>query len=519
MKIFLLSLLLILTPLSAADRPNVLFISVDDWNDWIGDHGGNQAKTPNLDQLSRRGVAFRYAHTSAVYCAPSRTSLMTGQNPHSTGAYYDEPHFAQQNRPGIKDLPWWFRDHGYHVTGGGKLYHHMPGFIDMRGWDNYFHWNEGFKQTGWGLKSWESPAPLPSELPYSPMAKLLYERERKRHPDKKVKKLNSHMEWGILPDADEEKMADTICANWAADFLRNGKAPKGKPFFLGFGLYAPHKPNFVPQKYFKMNPLKDVESPGMHPDDLADLPPTLRAKVLNRKRRIHDPLHKLKGAKKAVRGYLASLSYADAMVGRVLDALTAGPYADNTIVMLWSDNGYHLGEKGCWAKHTLWERTSNVPFIWAGPGIAKGVQVDTTVSLLDTYPTLLELCALPANPENEGTSLASILKDPGSAKDRTVLQTDYKSFALINQQWRYTRYHNGEEELYHVAKDPGEHDNLAGRSEHRKRMDVFARQLPNAISEKGQSPRDLRLVFKGETFEWAERKTPKKSSKRKSAQN
>lgn len=372
MKSIVHALLLTLgASVSASDRPNVLFISVDDWNDWVGAYGGNQANTPNLDQLVARGVAFRNAHASAVYCAPSRTSLMTGRNPHTTGAYFDEPHFAKANRPELKDLPRWFREHGYHVTGGGKLYHHMPGFIDRRGWDDYFIWNDKLKQSGWGLKSWEEGAPLPSKLPSSPIAKYLYQEELKKAKQRAPKKLNSHMEWAVLPDAAEEKMADTICANWAADFLRQGKAPAGKPFFLGFGLYAPHKPNFVPQKYFKMNPLREVEEPGYHPHDLADLPPLLKAKTLNRKRRINDLLHKLKGAKKAVRGYLAALSYADAMVGRVLDALAAGPYADNTIIVLWSDNGYHLGEKGCWAKHTLWERTSNVPFIWAGPGIAR----------------------------------------------------------------------------------------------------------------------------------------------------
>ena len=144
-----------------AKQPNVLFISVDDWNDWVGAHGGNQAKTPNLDKLAARGVTFRYAHAAAVYCAPSRTSLMTGLNPHTTGCYYDEPHFAKQNQPEVKDLALWFRENGYFVTGGGKLYHHMPGFIDMRGWDDYFIWHEEFKTKGWGLKSWEGPAPLP----------------------------------------------------------------------------------------------------------------------------------------------------------------------------------------------------------------------------------------------------------------------------------------------------------------------------------------------------------------------
>lgn len=495
----------------AAERPNVLFISVDDWNDWVGAYGNEHAKTPNLDRLAARGVTFRYAHTSAVYCAPSRTSLMTGGNPYSTGCYYDEPHFAEANHPDIKDLPMWFRENGYYVAGGGKLYHHMPGFIDMRGWDHYFIWNEGNKQIGWHLNSWGDGAPLPAELPSSAVAKYKYELEKKLNPDKEPKRLNSHLEWGNLPDNVEEQMADTICTNWAADFLSKEADRDGKPFFLGFGLYAPHKPNFVPEKYFKMHPLQSIKQPRMHPGDLDDLPPLLKKRTIARKNRDDKVIRDLKSGKKMVRGYLAALSYADAMVGRVLDALENGPYADNTIVVLWSDNGYHLGEKGCWAKHTLWERTSNVPFIWAGPGIARGATVDTTVSLLDTYPTLIELCGLPVNAGNEGVSLASVLKTPGSATDRSVIQCNHDSFALINQQWRYTRYGNGEEELYNISKDPGEHDNLVHNPEYADVITEYRRQVPKKLAPQGHGPktRTLRLQVDGESFKWVARKSRK----------
>ena len=489
---------------SAAAKPNVLFISVDDWNDWVGAFGDNQAITPNLDKLAARGVAFRYAHASAVYCAPSRTSLMTGRNPFTTGCYRDEPHFAPQNHPELKDLAMWFRESGYHTAGGGKIYHHMPGFIDMRGWDNYFHWSETGKAKGWHLDSWGEGSPLPPELPASPIAKYLYDEMKRKKPDQDPKKLNSHMEWAVLPDEDEENMADTICANWAAEFLRTYEDEK--PFFLGFGTYAPHKPNFVPQKYFKMNPLSDVEQPQMHPGDLDDLPPILRKRALARKNSIDTPLRKLNAGTKAVRGYLAALSYADAMVGRVLDALAKSPHAENTIVVLWSDNGYHLGEKGAWAKHTLWERTSNVPYLWAGPGIAQGEAVDTTVSLLDTFPTLLDLCGLPKNPQNEGVSLASILRNPVTATDRTVIQSDDDQFALINQAWRYVRTTGGEEQLYHVANDPGEHTNLAANPEYRERLDDFAAQLPTNLAAAGKNPRELKLKTEGDRFEWTTRK-------------
>lgn len=508
LRVRLLSILFLLatTSLQAAS-PNVLFISVDDWNDWIGAYGGDhQAKTPNLDRLAKRGVSFRNAHTSAVYCAPSRTSLMTGMNPSTSGCYSDEPHFAPQNDPEIKDIAMWFRDNGYYVNGGGKLYHHMPGFIDMRGWDDYFIWDAEHKKDGWRLNAWHGDnAPLPDKLPCSEMAEYLL----KNSKHKTNNRVNSHMEWGPLNNGDEEKMADTICANWAANFLRSKAAPEGKPFFLGFGLYAPHKPNFVPQKYFDMYPLSELETPRMHKGDLDDLPINLKARQLKKKQRIDQPLRKLKEGKKAVQGYLAALSYADAMVGRVLDALAESPYADNTIIVLWSDNGYHLGEKGHWAKHTLWERTSNVPFIWAGPGIAKGEVVDTTASLLDTYPTLIELCGLPKNNTLEGKSLATTLKSPAKAKDRTVLQTDFDSYAVINQTWRYVLHSDGEEELYQVSVDPQEHNNLSAVPKYRQQMDQLAKSIPTDPAPQGKTPRDLKLKVDGDKFHWTERK-PKK---------
>jgi arylsulfatase A-like enzyme len=501
----LLFILLLVFAAESAKSPNVLFISVDDWNDWVGCYGGNQAKTPNLDKLAARGTIFRNAHTSAVYCAPSRTSLMTGLNPFTTGCYHDQPHFSPAHDPDIKDLPIWFREQGYHVAGGGKLYHHMPGFIDMRGWHEYFHWNEAKKLEGWGLDSWTSPSPLPAESPASPIAKRLFEQELKK-AGKSPKRLNFHMEWGIIPDEKEDEMADTICTAWAADFIRD--YDRDEPFLLGYGLYAPHKPNFAPQRYFKMNPLSEVVAPEMHPGDLDDLPPILRKRAYSRKAHIHDQMHELKCAKKAVRAYLAALSYADAMVGRVLDALAASPHADNTVVVLWSDNGYHLGEKGAWAKHTLWERTSKVPLIWAGPGVAKGGVIDSTVSLLDVYPTLLSVCGLPANSANEGVSLASMLANPASAKDRTVIQNDAESFALINQRWRYVRSTGNEEQLYDLKADPGEHQNLAQNPEYKAKLAEFAAELPEEIAKPGLRPKDRELVLskKGETFAWKHKK-------------
>ena len=212
-------------------------------------------------------------------------------------------------------------------------------------------------------------------------------------------------------------MADTKRVNWAVEQL---KKKYDNPFFLAVGLYAPHYPNYCPQKYFDLYDPNEIKLPPIKEDDLEDLPEKIR-KMKTGRSRIVQKLKSLDAWDDAIHGYLANISYADAMIGRVLDTLEKSPYADNTIVVLWSDHGYHLGEKGDWGKHTLWERTSNVPFIWSGPGVAKNKTTDVTVSLIDMYPTFREMCGLPKTKQKlEGTSIASTLAAPDKAKDRSV---------------------------------------------------------------------------------------------------
>jgi hypothetical protein len=206
----------------------------------------------------------------------------------------------------------------------------------------------------------------------------------------------------------------------------------------------------------------------------------------------------------AIHGYLASISYADAMLGRVLDAIEAGPNAGNTIVVLWSDHGYHHGEKLDWGKHTLWERTSNVPFLWAGPGIAKGASVDATVSLIDMFPTLTELCGVEDGQSRDGISLVPVLKNPESAKDRDVLMPGMKpdEYAMMNRDWRYIRYADGTEELYHVSRDPNEWDNLADKPEMAGVKAKLRAAAPEEFAPPGTTSHDLRMVTSGDTFTW-----------------
>ncbi|MBG86337.1 MAG: hypothetical protein CMO80_05485 [Verrucomicrobiales bacterium] len=473
---------------AANSRPNVVFLAVDDMNDWIGSHGTTpRAITPNLDRLADRGVNFVNAHTAGVFCAPSRAAIFSGQFASTTGCYMFGNYFF--GNPEIEALQMCFSKAGYKTLGAGKLFHHPGGSIDQRGWTEFFVRSQAQKLNGWPLESWSVETPLPDEIPAG-----IYNRGQ-------VITGGLYLDWAPIPNAKEEEMADTIRINWAVEQL---KKKHDKPFFLGVGIYAPHFPNYCPQKYFDLYDPKRIELPAMKSDDLDDIPPKMRRLRVNRAM-VHDRLVDLDAVDDAIHGYLACISYADAMMGRVLDALEVSPYADNTIVVLWSDHGYHHGEKSNWGKHTLWERTSNVPFIWAGPGVAKGVKSDVTVSLIDMFPTFIEMCDLPKPHQKlEGQSLVSTLADPASAKDRNIY-LPYMSpgeYAVINRDWRYIRYHDGEE-LYDLNDDPNEWYNIASSGRHaslKKQLrqtapKKFAKPQPKMIVQRD-------LVVDGESYYW-----------------
>lgn len=475
----------------AADSiPNVLFFAVDDMNDWIGClETTPHAITPNIDRLAARGVNFTNAHTAGVFCAPSRAAIFSGQYASTTGCYSTPNYFV--SHPEIDGLQMSFAQRGYTTLGAGKLFHHPEGAIDQRGWTEFFLRNQVQRESGWPLDSWSSETPVPQPFPNS-----VYNRGQRF-------KAGLFLEWGAVPNDKEEEMADTIRVNWAIKQLAK---KHDKPFFLGCGLYAPHFPNYCPQKYFDLYKTSEIKLPPMRDDDLEDLPAKIRKQRENRKRLHHEKLAKMGAIQDAIHGYLACISYADAMLGRLIDALDASPYADNTIIVLWSDHGYHHGEKGQWGKHTLWERTSNVPFIWAGPGIAKGVKTDVTVSLIDMYPTFVEMCDLPSPHQPlEGRSLASTLRDPSSATDRNVY-LPYMTpgeYAVINRNWRYIRYGDAGEELYNLREDPNEWKNLSDV----KRFDAIKAQLRAAAPTSFAPPEPKLnarkdLVIQGDSFRW-----------------
>ena len=471
--------------------PNVIFFAVDDLCDWVGAMGYAQARTPNMDALARRGISFNNAHCPGTFCAPSRSAIFTGRFASTTGCYRTEIYF--HNHPELRPLQVSFAKAGYATYGVGKLFHHSAGYIDHRGWSEFFLRNGAAKREGWPLDSWGEDTPLPDPFPNS-----IYNRGRKITG-------GLFLEWAAIPNEREDDMADTKRVGWACDVL---KQKHDQPFFLAVGLYAPHFPNYAPQKYFDMYDAEKIKTPVYKEDDLEDLPPKVKRIKINRKRQHYDRLVKLDAVEQAIHGYLASVSYADAMLGRVLKSLNESPYADNTIVVLWSDHGFHHGEKGDWGKHTLWERTSNVPFIWSGPGVASGKTVNATVSLIDMYPTFVEMCGLPPVEGLEGISLAGILRTPSKATDRNVFlpYLDPGGYAIINQKWRYIHYSDDTEELYDVRNDPHEWHNLAGDVKLASVKQKLKASAPKSFAPAGTSRNRLRLVTKGETYHWGLKK-------------
>jgi len=472
-----------------AQQPNVLFIAVDDMNDAVSVIDSTlKAVTPNIDRLASAGISFNNAHAAGTYCAPCRAAIFTGQYASTTGIYKYQVYHALY--PELVPLQFSFHKAGYETYGAGKLYHHQDGYIDQRGWTEFFLRTQRQRESGWPLDSWSEEMPMPSQGQKEQSNSGAYTKKGMR-------------KWGVLPNNKEAEMADTLRTEWVVSKL---KEKRDKPFFLALGLYAPHIPNYCPKKYYDLYDRDNLSMPAKKADDLDDLPEPMRTKMKTREKsfkRNYEDSHLLP---EAIHSYLASISYADAMIGRVLDALKASPYADNTIVVLWGDNGYHYGEKGHFGKKELWQRTSNIPFVWAGPGVAKGKKLDVTVSLIDMYPTFVEMCALPQPPQElEGVSLATTLKNPGQAKDREVYlpYTEPKGYAIINQTWRYIHYPDDTEELYNVRHDHNEWNNLAENPEYTSAKKILRAKAPKTFAAPAPSQSVKRdLVIEGESYHW-----------------
>jgi iduronate 2-sulfatase len=420
------------------NRPNVLFIAIDDLNDWVGCMNGHpNAITPNIDKLAKQGVLFTNAHCQAPLCGPSRASIMTGLRPSTTGIYgmiHDND--IRIDNPSTEDiifLPEYFSNHGYQTMGIGKLFHtHAPtGVFD----------ESGGRHPGFGPK---------------PESRFVWDgigTSDQRYYGK------TSTDWGAFPAADS-LMPDHKSAEWGIERLNR---EYNQPFFLAVGFLRPHVPFYVPQKWFDLHPIEDIQLPPYNSSDLEDVPAI--AKQINDLPMMPTTEWAIESGEWAniVQAYLACVSFVDHQVGRLLKALEESEYANNTVIVLWSDHGYRLGEKGTFAKHALWEEATNAPLLFAGPGLPKGKIINSPAEMLSIYPTLLDICQLPTYKKNEGKSLLPAILSEENKNEKSVAVTTYgwSNHAVRSSNYRYIRYEDGSEELYDHRSDPNEWFNLA----------------------------------------------------------
>lgn len=456
----------------AADKPNVLFIAIDDQNDWIGCLDGHPSvKTPRIDALAKRGTVFLNAHCQAPLCNSSRTSLMTGLRPSSTGIYGLRPWIRDVDE--LKDvvtLNQYFERNGYRTYTTGKIYH---GANSRQKDDN----------------EWQVMGP-PSSVGARPKEKLV----------KNMPTPHKSVDWGVFPHKDEDK-GDWKVASWAVEQL--DAKPEG-PFFMSVGFFLPHVPCYVTQKWY-----------DLYEDDAAKLLPPVQENDRDDTPRFSWFMHwklpepRLKFLEESnqwnnlVRSYLASTSFVDSQVGRVLDSLNRNGYEDNTVVVLWSDHGWHLGEKLITGKNSLWDRSTRVPLIFAGPGVSKGGRCTQPAELLDMYPTLIKLCDLPDKNGLEGISLMPQLKDANAKRERPAITThNHDNHGIRSENWRYISYADGSEELYNMRKDPNEWKNLAADPKHKEVIASHRKWLPKHSKKPAPGSRSRILIFEAGKANW-----------------
>ncbi|MEM9282176.1 MAG: sulfatase [Verrucomicrobiota bacterium] len=433
-----------------AEKPNVLFISVDDLNDWTGFAGHKEVISPNMDRLARDGTWFSRAFCQYPVCAPSRASVMTG-------VYF---HQLQSESTGVKDefvadkirsmgsdlLHGYFKEHGYKTMAVGKILHdHLPpDDLDMSG-----------GRGGWGVY-------------------------RDKNGDRR--KLNwmsdkTLTDWGY-EERPEDEMSDSKAAKWAVARLEENHE---EPFFLMVGFLRPHVPWYVPEKYFERYDREQLSLPPYREDDLDDIPPA-GVNLFNKGYPRTEWAVENKQWRHMIQAYLASITFVDSKIGQVLEALEKSPYRENTIVVLWSDHGYHMGEKTIFQKDTLWERSAAVPLIIKLPSTMEGQmdkgRCDRVVGLIDLYPTLLDLCGLPPNDRVSGRSLRPLLEDRDAKWDYpTLTYRKNGSRSIQYHRYRYIEYGDSTMELYDHKSDPHEWDNVAEDSDYSNVLERMKKKL------------------------------------------
>ncbi|TKG91960.1 DUF229 domain-containing protein [Puteibacter caeruleilacunae] len=463
-----------------AKKPNVLFISVDDLNDWIGvmkEKGHPDAKTPNLDRLAKRGVYFTNTHCTSAACTPSRLSVMSGLSPISTGCY--------TNKSGVRNwevwnevtlLPAYLRQNGYYTMASGKIegaacHKIEPKYENQKMWDERM--SRKYQLTDEVAKDGAGYGGI-DFFPF-PMGGSKIKNEKPQYKGHSL--CAGALDRDYIPGG---KMPDELSTDWVVERLARDY---DKPFFLGLGLVRPHVPYTAPKEFFDMYPIDEITIPEDPEGEMDDIP--LYAKAIGfgafepgdeRMVREMGPDYR----KQLVQGYLACITFMDSQLGRVLDALDNSKYADNTIIVLWSDHGQSMGEKRSWRKQCLWHESTSSPMVWVVPGMTDAGSLNNQpTSLMDIYPTVTDLCGLPAMKGIDAESMVPLLKDSEAKRDYPVLTTwSYGSHSLRGERWRYIRYFDGSEELYDGLNDFGEHHNLAGDPKYKEVIEGMKKFLP-----------------------------------------
>jgi arylsulfatase A-like enzyme len=439
----------------STQKPNVLFITIDDMNDWttVFDKS-NPIKTPNIEKLADRGVFFSKAYCSSAACNPSRASVMTGTRPHKTGIYGNRSDW-RGTLPNIKTVQQHYKDNGYFVCGAGKIFHHHK--------DWAYHDNASFHD--YLMMSINEP-----------------------YPDKKINGFEEYgsrnTDWGAWPD-DIKKTADYRTTEYAIQKLQQDY---DQPFFLNVGIYKPHSPFFAPQEFFDKYPLHDLEMPELLKDDCNDFPEGAR-KLMEKSKWFWSGMMKAmddnpNAYREYIQAYQACATFADDMIGKIIDALDKSPNKDNTIIVLWSDHGFHLGEKEHFEKFALWEKTNHIPFIIIAPGITKpGTVIEKPVDMTVIYPTLADLCGLEIPEHTDGFTLLPLLKDNSISIPPALMTYMKGNHAIRTERWRYIQYADGSEELYDHKNDPNEWFNVAGKEENKIVIEDHKKYIPKNNAE------------------------------------
>jgi arylsulfatase A-like enzyme len=444
-------------------RPNILLIVVDDLNDWVGYLGGHpQTQTPNIDNLAAESIIFTNAHTAAPACGPSRAAMFSGMLPSTSGLYGNrQAKYFRAAWPEIATLPEYLQSQGYYVLGAGKIFHEA----DAKSWDKFYP----------SLRQQRPPEPFQYGQNQNGLDR-------------------SQFDWGPVPQARED-MSDSKIVDWAGKQLSRGISSSflpGKvsnPFFMAVGLYRPHLPWYVPQAYFDPFPEDTMQLPPLNEHDLDDVP-AAAIDLLDMDR--HLAVVRSYQWQAAIRGYLASIHYADDLVGELLGQLDNSAYRDNTIVILTSDHGWHLGEKRHWRKFMLWERSTRVPFLVRYPEklrvpgmLAEQTRVDTPINLLDLFPTVSEMIGIPTPEWVEGQSIVPLMTrvEDGSrqpVEERYSITIRDPNIATVrSRHWRLIQYDDGAEELYDHRNDADEFDNVIDDPANAEIADLLRAQLPS----------------------------------------